>query len=110
VRFFLLFIGWSSVVGSFGDGALGLYALWVAVLSESVELSISLDAFLRQYVEVMYWVKQIAYYVMPQDFVKWLFGLPALVYFPVRILMSVIIGWWALRKAAELSKIKSYHG
>ena len=107
MRLFLLFIGWSSVFGSFGDSALALYALWITAISGSAELSISLDAFLKQYVEVLYWVKQIAYYVMPESFVKWLFGLPALVYFPVRILASIVIGWWALKKAAELLDAKS---
>lgn len=108
MRIFLLFIGWSSVIGSFGDGALGLYALWIAAASNWAELSISLDAFLKQYVEFIYWVKQVAYYVMPKDFATWLFGLPALAYFPVRILMSAVIGWWALKKAAELQLSKKY--
>jgi len=47
-------------------------------------------------------VKQVAFYVMPQSFANWLFGIPAVIYFPVRILMSLIIGWWALKKAAQL--------
>jgi hypothetical protein len=33
-------------------------------------------------------VKQVAFYVMPQGFANWLFGIPAAIYFPVRILMS----------------------
>lgn len=60
--------------------------------------------------EVIYWIKQIAYYVMPQSFATWLFDLPALMYFPARILMSIVIGWWALKKAAELSKVNVGHG
>lgn len=108
VRIFLLFIDWSSVIGSFGDGALGLYALWVAAASNWAELSISLDTFLKQYVAFIYWVKQVAYYVMPKDFATWLFSLPALAYFPVRILMSIVIGWWALKKAAQLAPSNGY--
>ncbi|MCF6437602.1 hypothetical protein [Pseudoalteromonas sp. MMG022] len=103
MRWFLLFIGWSSVVGSFADGALGLYALWVVVQSSGNEVLMSLDAFIKQHVAFIYWVKQLAYYVMPNGFVTWVFSLPALVYFPIRLLTSVVIGWWALKKAAELS-------
>ncbi|ETJ48212.1 hypothetical protein X564_10705 [Pseudoalteromonas agarivorans] len=28
---------------------------------------------------------------MPQSFANWLFGIPAVIYFPVRILMSLVI-------------------
>ena len=101
LRKLLLFVGWSSVVGSVGDGALGLYAL--LVVYGGADPLISLDSFLKQHVEAIYWVKQVAYYVMPGDFVVWLFAIPALVYFPVRIVMSAVIGWWALRKAATMS-------
>ena len=101
MRAFLLIIGWSSFVGSIVDGGLGLYA--VLVVFGGADSLISLDTFLSQHVAAIYWVKQLAYYVMPGRFVTWLFELPALIYFPVRILLSVAIGWWALRKAAEMA-------
>ena len=107
MRLFLLILGWSSVVGSFGDGTLLLYALWIIGSSGWIELGMSMDDFLRQFVEIIYWVKQVAYYVIPHDFVTWLFGLPALIYFPVRIVMSVIIGWWALSKAAKIAEARA---
>ena len=103
VRIFLLILGWSSVVGSFGDGSLWFYALWIIGSSGWNELGMSVDDFLHQFVEIIYWVKQVAYYVMPHGFVTWLFGLPALIYFPVRIVMSIIIGWWALSKAEKMA-------
>ena len=102
MRAFLLFIGWSSVVGSFGDGGLGLYALWLTMTSNTVDASISLVVFLKNYVAFIYCVKSIAFAVMPQAFALWLFSVPALAYFPIRILMSIVIGWWALKKAASL--------
>jgi hypothetical protein len=103
VRIFLLMLGWSSVVGSFGDGALGLYVLWINFVNDWALLNITIDEFLRSYVHLIYWVKQVAFYVLPENIVAWLFNLPALLYFPVRIIMSVLIGWWALAKAAQLS-------
>jgi hypothetical protein len=103
MQIFLLILGWSSVVGSFGDGALGLYALWINLLNDWSLLNISIDEFLKNYVQLIYWVKQVAFYVLPENIVLWLFNLPALLYFPIRIIMSVIIGWWALSKAAQLS-------
>jgi len=103
MRTLLLTLGWSSVIGSFGDGALGLYALWINFINDWVLLSISVDEFLKSYVQLIYWVKQVAFYVLPDTVVFWLFNLPALLYFPIRIIMSVAIGWWALSKASELS-------
>jgi hypothetical protein len=102
MRGFLLFIGYSSYIGSMGDGLLGLYALWVLISNELALLSLSLNDFLAQYVEFIFWVKQVALYVMRQGFANWLFGIPAIIYFPVRILMSLVIGWWAFKKAAQL--------
>ena len=107
MRKFLLILGWSSIVGSFGDGSLWFYALWIIGSSGWNELGMSVDDFLRQYVEIIYWVKQVAYYVMPHGFVTWLFGLPALIYFPVRIVISIIIGWWALSKAAKMARARA---
>lgn len=106
MRVFLLFIGWSSLIGSIADGALGLYALWIVTTIDTIGSSLSLDAFLKQFVGFIYWVKQLAFYVMPDGIATWLFNLPALVYFPVRIFFSVVIGWLALRKAEEL-KVRS---
>ncbi|MBA6416348.1 hypothetical protein H4J50_10010 [Colwellia sp. 6M3] len=103
MRIFLLILGWSSVVGSFGDGALGLYLLWLNYLNEWSLLSISINDFLKEYVQIIYWVKQVAFYVLPEGVVLWLFNLPALLYFPIRIIISIFIGWWALSKAAQLS-------
>ena len=107
MRTFLLILGWASVVGSFGDGALGLYALWINFTNDWGLLNITVDDFLRSYVGLIYWVKQVAFYVLPENIVLWLFNLPALLYFPVRIIMSVFIGWWALAKAAKLSNEKT---
>jgi hypothetical protein len=104
MKIFLLIIGWSSVVGSFGDGALGLYALWINVMDNWASINISVNDFIRDYVSIIYWVKQIAFYVLPETVVLWLFSLPALIYFPIRIVMSTFIGWWALSKAAQLSR------
>lgn len=102
MRTFLFFIGWSSIVSSIVDGALGLYALWVILNADVLDIYFSLDRFLKHYVEFIYWVKQVALFVMPNAIALWLFSIPALIYFPARILMSMVIGCWALNKAKSL--------
>lgn len=105
MRLFLLIVAWSCVIGSFFDGALMLYALWHVVVTGAAELGISIDMFLKQFVSLIYWVKQVAYYVMPKGFVTWLFGLPALMYFPIRIVVSAFIAWWAFAKVEKLDQV-----
>ena len=83
-----------------------MYAVWINFINDWGLLNITIDDFLKRYVQLLYWVKQVAFYVLPESIVLWLFNLPALLYFPLRIIMSVIIGWWALSKAAQLANKK----
>tara|TARA_B100001059_G_scaffold229050_2_gene261033 strand:+ start:382 stop:702 length:321 start_codon:yes stop_codon:yes gene_type:complete len=104
MRSFFLVLAWSCVVGSVVDGALLLYAVWINYLHGWLLLCISINDFLRDYIQPLFWVKQVAFLVLPEAMVLWLFNLPALLYFPVRIITSTMIGYWALSRAAELSR------
>ncbi|REL35759.1 hypothetical protein DXX92_10635 [Thalassotalea euphylliae] len=104
MRLFLLILGWSSVVGSLGDGVLAVYAIWINVAENWVLVGISVNDLLRDFVPFIFWVKQVAFYVLPEKVVYWIFDLPALIYFPIRTVMSIFIGWWALSKAATLQE------
>ena len=104
MRTFLLFIGWSSLIGSVGDLLLGSFAAYLVTFTDTVATTISLDIFLRDFVPFIYWVKQVAYYVIPTPIVIWLFNLPALLYFPVRILISLVIGWYAFKLVKNMDK------
>ena len=97
MRIFLLFIGWASLLASLVDFILGSFAAYLVTATDTLTMAISLDLFLRDFVPFIYWVKQVAYYVMPTSVVIWLFNLPALLYFPVRVLLSLVIGWYAFK-------------
>ena len=101
MRKFLLFIGWASVIGSIADGAISAFALWLVSQGEAA-LSITVDALLRAHLSFIYWVKALAYAIMPDGFVAWMFGLPALIYFPVRVVTSVLLGGWLLHIAGRM--------
>ena len=102
MRLFLLVLGWSSIIGSFGDGAIGLYALWIIGSGDWADPWLQVGPFLQQHMTYIYWVKDVASHVMPAGVLAWLFGLPALVYFPARIAVSCVIGWWALSAARRM--------
>jgi hypothetical protein len=107
MRRFLLIFGLLSVIGSVGDGLISLYALWVVGSGGWADPGIQVGPLLEQYLPALYRVKDVARYVLPASVVTWVFNLPALVYFPVRVVMGCVIGWWVLAKAKSMSSSKS---
>ena len=98
----LLVLGWSGYVGGVIDVAITAVALRAAI--DERQVSISVDVVFREYLVWLYWVKQLAYHVLPDGFVGRIFGLPALLLFPVRVIVSVLIGKWAFSVANRLRK------
>jgi hypothetical protein len=98
----LIIFAWVSILGSIGDGLIALYGGYLVIFDIGVNLSISVENLIRNHIGFLYWVKKIAYYVMPSNIVSWLFGLPALIYFPTRVLSSILIGWWVLKIASKM--------
>ena len=102
MRGLLLFLGWSSMIGSLLDGAIMIYAFLLAAAGDAAGFGITVDGHLKDHLSFIYWVKDVAYFLFPTGFVDWLFGLPALLYFPFRVITSIIIGGWALSVAARM--------
>ena len=102
MRGFLLFLGWSCALGSIGDTIIAAYAAWIVGAGGWLDPGLSVETLFRDYISWLYWVKQVAYHVMPGDVVVWLFALPALILFPIRVVVSGLIGKWALAKARRL--------
>ena len=104
MRSFLVFVGWASLVGSVLDGAMALFALWIVAGGGWAEPALSVDTLLRTHLPFIYWVKQVAFYVLPNGFVGWVFALPALILFPVRGFVSTLVGAWALSAARRMPR------
>ena len=102
MRRILIFLAWSGVVGAICDGAITVYAAWEVVSRDDMGIGLTVDQHVKEHLHFLYWLKDLAYILMPNDFVDWLFGLPALAYFPVRILINVLLGYWMFRWANKL--------
>jgi hypothetical protein len=68
-RRFLLVLGWLSVVGSIGDGAIALYAMWVMGSGGWANPALEVGPLLEQHLPVLYWVKDVAKFVVPASVV-----------------------------------------
>ncbi|MEM9421539.1 MAG: hypothetical protein AAF986_03380 [Pseudomonadota bacterium] len=100
---FLIILAWSSLVGAVADGAITLYAAWEIITTENIGVDLSVDEHLRTHLSFLYWVKDVAYRLLPENIVGWLFGLPALIYFPFRIMTNMLLSWWILRAVSTSS-------
>ncbi len=103
IRNFLLAFGWVSIIGSCCDGAIALMLL-IQITLGTAPLDISLDAHLKDHLPFLYWVKDVARAILPANFFHWLFALPAIIYFPARIPLSVLVGNWALASGRKMKK------
>lgn len=104
MRSFLLFFGWASLVGSVLDVVIALLALWVVADGGWSVPGLSVDTLLRVHLPFIYWVKQVALYLLPQGFVDWILAWPALLLFPLRAVVSTLIGAWALSVARRMPR------
>ena len=98
----LIIFAWVSIIGSFGDGFIGLYGLILVFVDPVVTFTISVEELIKDHINFLYWVKNIAYLVLPKNVVAWVFSMPALVYFPARVITSLFIGYYVLKFARRM--------
>ena len=67
MRALLLFMGWSSVMGSLADGSIGLYAPWLAGVDRWTDIGMTVDELLRRLLFFLHCMTQLTLYVLPQD-------------------------------------------
>ena len=67
MRALLVFIGWSSVMGSLADGSIGLYAHCLAGVDRWMDIGMTVDELLRRLLFLLHWMTQLAFYVLLQD-------------------------------------------
>lgn len=103
MRTFLLWVDWTSVVGSIGDGLIAALALIVLGSAGWTMPGLSVDALLAGHLPTLYWAKSVVAWAMPGGGVAWLFALSALAYVPARIALRALIGWGACVAARRIA-------
>lgn len=107
MRGFLLALGWSGFIGALLDAAIAAFALWLVFVAGLAEAGMSVDEHLRRHLAIFYWIKDLAFYLMPDGVVNWLFGLPALLWFPFRIAVNFAFGGWMFYLAGKAAGRKT---
>ncbi|MEL6688260.1 MAG: hypothetical protein AAFP97_11655 [Pseudomonadota bacterium] len=102
LRKVFIILAWSGAIGAVTDAAITAFAAWHVLVSPDLGLQLSVDDHLKTHLPFLYWLKSVAYALAPDSFVDWLFNLPALAYFPFRILINLLFGWWMLKLATKL--------
>ena len=104
MRRFLIFLACSGLLGAIADGAITAYAAWEIATTDGLGIDLTVDEHLKTHLHFLYWLKDVGYFLAPDSLIEWLFDLPALAYFPFRILINVLFGWWMLRWARSLGR------
>lgn len=100
----LVVLAWSGLIGALFDAAITVYAAWEVFTSPGLGVDLSVDEHLRAHLRYLYWLKDVAYFLAPDTLIDWMFSLPALAYFPFRIVINLLFGYWMLRWARRLQK------
>ncbi len=103
MRILLLIIGWGSLIGSIGESIILLHALWLMVAG-AADWGMTAEFHIKHHLSFFYFLVEIAYALFPDDMVRWFLNLPVLIFYPVRIVASIIIGSWALRVAKRMKR------
>ena len=90
-----------SLFGSAAETVILFHALWLMVAGQAA-WGITGLAYITTHLSFFYWVIDLAYAVFPDGFVSYLLTWPVVLFYPVRIVVSILIGIWAFRKARML--------
>ena len=74
------------------------------MLAGTADWAMTAEFHIKHHLSFFYFLVKIAYALFPEDIVRWLLNLPVLIFYPVRIVASVIIGSWALRVARRMKR------
>ena len=100
-RIFLLILGWESLIGSIIESVVLLHAVWLIIFGQS-EWDMTVQAHLYEHLQIFTWLVKLAYALFPDDVVSHFLSWPVLVFYPVRVTASVLIGGWALSTAKRM--------
>ncbi len=103
-RRLLIFLSWSGVLGAVLDAMITLFAAWEIIYSSDVQASMTVEEHLLKHLPFLYFLKHVGYAFAPDALIDWIFRLPALAYFPFRIFINLLFGWWMLRWARALER------
>lgn len=102
LRLILIFLAWSGVIGGLIDGLITLYAAWEIAKDTNIGVRVTVETHISMHLPFLYFLKELGYALAPNALIDWIFALPALLYFPFRVLVNLLFGWIMLKWANRL--------
>lgn len=102
LRLFLIFLAWSGVIGGLIDGLITLYAAWEIATDAHIGIGLTVETHISMHLPFLYFLRELGYALAPDALIDWIFALPALLYFPFRVLVNLLFGWIMLKWANRL--------
>ncbi|OWV33786.1 hypothetical protein B5C34_10135 [Pacificimonas flava] len=102
LRLFLILLAWSGAIGGMIDGLITLYAAWEIAKDANIGIGVTVETHISMHLPILYFLKEVGYALAPNALIDWIFALPALLYFPFRVLVNLLFGWIMLKWANRL--------
>ena len=94
MRTFLLFVFWTTNIGSIIQLLIMASASWILLSGAYSFFDLTVNVFITQYVPWLLWIKTILVQFLG-DFGYWILTIPILIIAPLKLVTGVIIGLWA---------------
>ncbi len=97
MRPIIRFFAWLFALAASIRVGLSLYVAWLAATLDNVAWDISVEQFIANHVGVLHWAPDMARNILPDHFIEFIFGMPALVATPIGALVAAGISYLLFR-------------
>ena len=100
---FLLSVYWMAIVGSIAQSIVILASIWILSTSSYSFFELDVNVFFTEFFPMFLWVKTFIIFVLG-DVGSLILTLPMLIVAPLKLVLGLVIGYWAYSVADTIPK------